>query len=1298
MSEKEVSVKVDETDVLKNPKKEAIQKRMEEAKIELQSQLKSYLENTPRIDGKQNEFEIRFGTKSMKPFSRTDYDNVVRQLKTAGFYSTNETGEQLLRINPEFKNPKTGQDTISNIRAEIIGGFMIEKFCETNDINKLIEKSHSSVTFTQKMGQKGRDEKYLKKIDFTDMNFRVSWQVESDYSLRSPAVQNIISTWGDSKKVFRHLNRVRFQHDTYPLFADISIVRSSRVRRGLHGMPVPIPEYTIQKANVFKNPIVYEIEFEIDNTRVGRGTIYNNDIELLLTDIRKCIRIVMSGLQRSNYPISLSERESVLETYEKIIYSRKAQEEDEEKSEEKAEEGKKAQPEKNKWKNRLFIGPSSVPLQVENILEVEYEDNMVTPNIRYNYTVTDKADGERMLALINSEGLIYFIDKNMNVVFTGSKTLERKCFNSILDGEFIKYGKTNRLLNLYAAFDIYFINKKSVREKGFVPLNTQEEESGELFRLPLLSEFIGMLKPVSIIKENNGAGFWKQTTKSGEKIWFNQKTGKISNEEPDAVRNASCILRVECKKFYIRRPGTSIFNCCDQILNAESDGIFPYTIDGLIFTPANTGVGSNKAGEACEYKKGTWNLSFKWKPSNYNTVDFLVSTIKDKSGKDKVSHLYEDGFSTMDGIAQYKTLELRCGFDKERHLLTNPFHSLIMGLFNKKEVSKEEEHDRYVPMRFVPSNPYQSDAGITNIRLKPNGDNMIMMTEEGEYFEEDTIVEFRYDISRENGWRWIPIRVRHDKTQKMQSGKSEYGNAYHVANDIWKSYYNPVTEDMIKTGDNIPDSVDNLDIYYNKSSDESRTKSMRNFHNLFVKKRLIMGVSNRDDILIDYAVGKAGDLHKWTQSRLGFVLGVDIANDNITNVVDGACARYLNEYKISENLPGALFLNGNSSKNIRDGSAFSTEQNKKIIKAVFGQGPKDASLLGRGVYNQYDVAADGFHVSSCQFAVHYFFESLVQLHGFLRNLAECTRLNGYFVGTCYDGLTIFNALKDITENEMISFVTDNKTKKKICEITKKYSDSGFPDDELSVGYAIDVFQETINKSFREYLVNFIFFQRILENYGFVLVTREEAKQMGLPDATGMFSELYEQMQTEVKQDHRKKANYKDALYMSDGEKSLSFMNRYFVFKKTTTVNAAQIEQEALKRIKMVNLGDEEVVDFGELGDAFDEERKKKAVTGKIRKLNVKIRLTKGKIPLEIREDTNEEDDVLELPMGIEKESDEVESQSQDEENIQLVLDEDDEESKKEVLKEVDIQQNEEPKENKPEKITIRVKKPKKMDK
>jgi hypothetical protein len=133
-------------------------------------------------------------------------------------------------------------------------------------------------------------------------------------------------------------------------------------------------------------------------------------------------------------------------------------------------------------------------------------------------------------------------------------------------------------------------------------------------------------------------------------------------------------------------------------------------------------------------------------------------------------------------------------------------------------------------------------------------------------------------------------------------GEANYGNAYHVANNNWYSIHHPVTDEMISTGANIPETINDDEIYYNTkvtnntssnfAKKTSYTSSMRNFHNLFVKKKLIKCVSNTNDTLIDYAVGKAGDLSKWIESRLKFVLGIDISKDNIYNHTDGACARY----------------------------------------------------------------------------------------------------------------------------------------------------------------------------------------------------------------------------------------------------------------------------------------------------------------------------------------------------------------------------------------------------------------------
>jgi hypothetical protein len=112
-----------------------------------------------------------------------------------------------------------------------------------------------------------------------------------------------------------------------------------------------------------------------------------------------------------------------------------------------------------------FIGPSSFTLQIDNIVPIS--ETIRSPNIRKEFTVTDKADGDRKLLFVSGNGNIYMIDTNMNVIFTGTKTIEKSIFNSIIDGEHIKHNKKSEYINLYAAFDVYYVNKKSVREFPF---------------------------------------------------------------------------------------------------------------------------------------------------------------------------------------------------------------------------------------------------------------------------------------------------------------------------------------------------------------------------------------------------------------------------------------------------------------------------------------------------------------------------------------------------------------------------------------------------------------------------------------------------------------------------------------------------------------------------------------------------------------------------------------------------------------------------------------------------------------
>jgi hypothetical protein len=758
------------------------------------------------------------------------------------------------------------------------------------------------------------------------------------------------------------------------------------------------------------------------------------------------------------------------------------------------------------FQRKDFAGPSSVTLQLSNIVKLA-QDQKQTPNITRGYTVTDKADGDRKLLFIAEDGKIYLISTNMQVQFTGAITKKTELYNTVLDGEHIIHDKHKNFINRYTVFDIYYMNGVNVRAKEFVKTNynmsVAAPELEKKYRLNLLETVITTLNAVSVV---------------------------------DRVSVSPLVIVKKTFYYTISDADDDIFKKCGIINQKIKNQLFDYHTDGLIFTPAYLGVTSEK----------TWWYSFKWKPVEQNTIDFLVRTKKNTTGSDDVKYISSAGvdLSSVVQVNKYKTLILHVGFDRKRH--GTPYDDMIHGRISEEG---NEFSSEYAPTQFFPSDPYDQNAGICNVSLHEAGNgHMLMMTENGEEsFEDETIVEFRYDNTRDHQWRWVPIRVRYDKTTGLRSGAKNFGNSYDTANNVWNTLYNPIPEEMISTGNNVLNNlVDDDDVYYNKVTGEIKTQALRDFHNKYVKSRLIACVSQPGNTLIDLAVGKAGDLHKWTNARLKFVFGVDISRDNIINKDNGACRRYINYRKESrknnlKTTTTALFVNGNSSKNIRDAAGIVSEKDKQITRAVFGQGEKNEETLGKGVYSEYGIGQEGFDVCSIQFAVHYMFKDQQTLHGFLRNVSETTKLGGYFIGTSYDGKILFDKLKNTAEGESLTTMSGDK---KIWEVVKKYNQRDFPADSTCTGYAVDVYQDSINKYFVEYLVNYDYFTKIIQNYGFILLETAEYKNLGLPKSTGLFKDLYETMLKD-------KSNY----VMSAGEKTISFLNRYFVYKKINEVDA-----------------------------------------------------------------------------------------------------------------------------------------------
>ena len=1121
--------------------------------------------NTYLSQSNADELEVRFGTK--KKITQIKFDAVVAKLRSLGFITENLQGNYHLNIQNEYTDERTGKTKISNLRTEIRGLDGIKEYCNKNAFN--LANPEPYVVFVQKQ-RKFIDDTMLTPIDFDEFGFRVNYKTEYVRNMGSRVVQSTLQNWTETKKIFRLIKRFTFTHEDYPLQVDCSIVRSSKAR----GRRM-IPEYRIETSEVFENPETFELEIELlpnDSMKMYDDfmRLEKMSASTVLSKLKKTIKIVLSGLQDSNFPISYSEERSVLNNYMNMIFQGKRSEE--------------------RPSSKYFVGFSSISLEVENISEINTDSTIA--NIRQPYTVTEKADGIRKLLYINKDGKVYFIDVNMNVQFTGMISENRDYHESLIDGEHVLHDKYGAFINHYMAFDAYYVGKEDIRSLALASHTAKNDSSEETDE--------------SENKKN-------KAQKSNARTRLIELHNIVKHAEFQPIVGKKDHLTIREKTFYLS-DSTDIFKNCNKILSNVEDGLFEYETDGLIFTPSDKGVGSDKVGEKLPPTKMTWTRSFKWKPPEFNTIDFLVTTKKTESGLDFIGNIFEDGTNMNDAtqLTQYKTLVLRVGFSERMHGYLNPCEDVIQGDLPSK--SNKDERERYKPVPFYPSDPTpEFPAYLCNIILEESNGVKHMLTENGkETFTDGTIVEFRYDINREKGYQWIPIRVRNDKTSEYRSGRNNFGNAYHVANSVWRSIHNPVTESMIRTGKNIPSELVEEDVYYNRKSNSTITRALRDFHNLFVKRALILGVSNRGDSLIDMTVGKGGDFPKWIAAKLSFVFGLDVSRDNIENRMNGACARYLNYRKKWRAMPSALFVNANSGLNIKSGDACFTDKGKQITKAVFGEGAKDKDILGEGVYRHYGKGKDGFQVVSNQFAIHYFFENKETLNGFLRNVSECCKVGGYFIGTSYDGRKVFRALEGKKPGEGIRIMVGEE---KMWEITKQYDSDEFADDESCLGYQVDVYQESINKVFPEYLVNYDYMVRLMEQYGFALLTDEESKELGFPTSIGNFNLLFNEMKERIQTRRLRKSDVGSSLDMTADEKKVSFLNKYFIFKKIRDVNAEEVEKVQLNiAIDQLEESEKATEELSKVASKVSDMKPKVKKLGKIKlKAATSLKKTKRKI-------------------------------------------------------------------------------------
>jgi hypothetical protein len=143
-------------------------------------------------------------------------------------------------------------------------------------------------------------------------------------------------------------------------------------------------------------------------------------------------------------------------------------------------------------------------------------------------------------------------------------------------------------------------------------------------------------------------------------------------------------------------------------------------------------------------------------------------------------------------------------------------------------------------------------------------------------------------------------------------------------------------------------------------------------------------------------------------------------------------------------------------------------------------------------------------------------------------------------------------------------------------------------------HVVTAIQETINKTFQEYLVNYKYLVRIMENNGFVLLNETEYKQLNLTGSMGNFEQLYNFMNSEVTSNNYLLKKLGNSAQLSDEEKQISFLNNYFIFKKIRNVEYEPDELVSKKQeLKEKELQEEVIGEFKKIDEEFEVKEKEK---------------------------------------------------------------------------------------------------------
>jgi mRNA (guanine-N7-)-methyltransferase len=219
--------------------------------------------------------------------------------------------------------------------------------------------------------------------------------------------------------------------------------------------------------------------------------------------------------------------------------------------------------------------------------------------------------------------------------------------------------------------------------------------------------------------------------------------------------------------------------------------------------------------------------------------------------------------------------------------------------------------------------------------------------------------------------------------------------------------------------------------------ERSRIIDLKKVNN-WIKSVLIQLYAQRGDSVLDLACGKGGDLLKWEKAKIGYYVGIDIAEGSI----EDCRARYNGDQRRRKNFmfPARLLC----------GDCFEARLDQVLA----------------------DVSP--FDICSCQFAMHYSWSTEARARRALANVSALLRPGGIFIGTMPDDIAIIEKLK------RAQGLTFGNSKYSI-RFDKKFSENSNP---FGIKYEFHL-EDAVDCP--EWLVRFDVFRALAEEYDLELV-------------------------------------------------------------------------------------------------------------------------------------------------------------------------------------------------------------------